>query len=212
MKTLDRIVPSSIAIPMSSSDQAFAVRAAAASLLAAAVFALHGCAAIPVAAVAGAVLEAGGGAIVKTGTEYTRSGKVRRTFSNPIEDVHVALLEAFRRTDITIKTDERGKDGYRIAAEATQRKIDVKLLRLSDALTVFELNVKRNFLASDKATVSELLAQTEKVLDERAAPQYAAAAYVADDVRCTSVQAAPEPTQRPKHRRSKSRTRHCARR
>jgi hypothetical protein len=40
----------------------------------------------------------------------------------------------------------------------------VKLQPLTPVLTAMELGVKRNILASDKATASELLAQTEQIL------------------------------------------------
>ena len=129
---------------------------------------LQSCAAIPVAAVSGAVLSSGGSAIVKTGTQYTASGAVVRTFTVPVDDVHSAVVEAFQRTDVAIVKDEASpKKGIRIAAKTPRRKISVQLTDLSPKLTAMELNVKRNFLASDKSTVSELLAQVEQVLAER---------------------------------------------
>ena len=128
---------------------------------------LHGCAAIPIAAVIAPLLEAGGGVLVKTGTEYTASGTAVRTFSIPIELVHGAVLEAFHRTDVAVRKDEWTKKGRTIQAEADHRAIRIRLVRLSSVLTSMELVVKRNFVASDKATASELLAQTEQVLSER---------------------------------------------
>src|SRR5919204_6168279 len=51
------------------------------------VFMLSGCAALPLAALGGAALESGAGAVVKTGTEYTMGGSARRTFTVPINAV-----------------------------------------------------------------------------------------------------------------------------
>jgi hypothetical protein len=125
---------------------------------------LHGCAAIPLAALAGSALEAGGGVLVKTGTAYTAGGTAYRTFTLPLEDVHVAVLEAFRRADITVKKDEASADGQLMIGEATHRKVRIRLIPLTRALTQMDLVVKRNFLASDKATASELLQLTERVV------------------------------------------------
>ncbi len=129
---------------------------------------LHGCAAIPLAVVAGSLLEAGGGMIVKTGTEYTASGAARRTFNLPVEQVHAAVLETFRRTQISITRDEAAAERHRIAGRARHRTVRVDLVALTPVLTTMELAVKRNVFASDKATASELLAATEHVLAESA--------------------------------------------
>ena len=61
---------------------------------------------------------------------------------------------------------------------------------------------------SDKATVSELLSQTETVLDERALPAYAAAAYRADDPLGLDTQPTPKPSPSRHDRRSRSRAAH----
>lgn len=134
--------------------------------LAALVVALQGCAAIPLAAVVTPMLEAGGGVLVKTGTEYTASGTVYRTFTLPIDEVHAAVLEAFRRTQVTLEEDEVSVKGEQLVGTTQHRTVRVQLTPLTPVLTSMELAVKRNLLASDKATTSELLAQTESVLAE----------------------------------------------
>jgi len=134
--------------------------------------ALPGCAALPLAAFSGGMLQAGGGALVKTGTEYTSSGAVYRTFAIPLADVHAAVLEAFHRTDISVAQDEVSPKGQRVVGEAQHRTVRVRLIPLTPALTQMELVVKRNLLASDKATASEVLARTEQVLAEK--PTFAA--------------------------------------
>jgi hypothetical protein len=131
-------------------------------------FTVQGCAALPVAAVGGAALQAGGGALLKTGTEYTAGGTVRRTFTIPVEDVHAAVLEVFCRADLAVDTDETAKNGaHAMESDANHRTVRVRLLPLTPSLTSMELIVKRNFLASDKATASELVTQTEQALAER---------------------------------------------
>ncbi len=127
-----------------------------------------GCAALPLAAVAGPLLDVGGGALVKTGTEYTASGTARRTFYLPSERVHGAVLEAFRRAQIPVARDETVRDGEKIVGAVHRRTVRVRLVSLTPVLTAMELDVKRNLFASDKATASELLAETEQVLGEEA--------------------------------------------
>jgi hypothetical protein len=126
--------------------------------------ALHGCAAIPLAVIAAPLLDVGGGVLVKTGTEYSARGTAYRTFSLPVEQVHAAVLETFRRAQITVTRDDASPMHDRIAGKLYRRDVHVELLPLTPVLTSMELVVKRNILASDKATASELLAQTEQIL------------------------------------------------
>jgi hypothetical protein len=101
------------------------------------VIALPGCAAIPLAVVAGSLLEAGGGVLVKTGTEYSSSGTVRRTFNLPVDQVHAAVLETFRRAQIPVIRD--------VAGTMEHRKVRVDLLPLTPVLTV---HVRRFYVGS----------------------------------------------------------------
>jgi hypothetical protein len=131
---------------------------------------LQGCALLPVAALGSALLEAGGGALVKTGTEYTASGLAIRTFAIPAVDVQAATLRTFDRTRVALVKDEVSETGQiTILGEAPHRKVRVRLNPLTPTLTQMELRVKRNILASDKATASELLAETERTLAQNPA-------------------------------------------
>jgi hypothetical protein len=56
-----------------------------------------------------------------------------------------------------------------IVGRTQHRAVRIRAVALTDALTWMELVVKRNFLASDRATASELLAETERVLAEQPA-------------------------------------------
>ena len=108
--------------------------------------------------------------IVKTATEYSASGTVYRTFSLPVAQVHAAVLETFRRAQITVTRDDASPQRDRIAGRLYGRRVHVELQPLTPVLTSMVLGVKRNILASDKATASELLAQTEQML----VPEYPA--------------------------------------
>ena len=127
---------------------------------------LQGCAAVPLAIVAGSLLEAGGSVIVKTGTEYTASGTARRTFNAPAGQVHAGVLEAFSRAQIMVVRDHAALPRHRIDGIMRGRRVRVDLLPLTPMLTAMTLDVKRNAFASDKATASELLALVEHVVGE----------------------------------------------
>lgn len=140
-------------------------RVALVCVLAAAI-ALQGCAALPVAALGGAALESGAGAVVKTGTEYTLGGTAVRTFMIPENAVRAAVIAAFNRAEVPITEQTSKDDGVRIKGELHKRTVRVRLTALSPMLTEMRLVVKKNFLAKDRATTSELLDQIEQVLAE----------------------------------------------
>ena len=131
---------------------------------------LQGCAA-PLAVMAGSALESGTSTVIKTGTETTMGGTVRRTFSIPVDDVHKAIVKTFEREDIQIKKDDESPKGRKMLATAEHRKIQVKLTPLTRDLTLMTLAVKKNVISKDKATTSELLEQIEQTLAET--PQFA---------------------------------------
>ena len=66
----------------------------------------QGCAALPIAALGGAMLESGAGAVVKTGTEYTTTGAAHRTFMVPMNAVRAAVLSAFDRAGVTVDSEQ----------------------------------------------------------------------------------------------------------
>jgi hypothetical protein len=85
-------------------------------------------------------------------------------------DVHAAVLEGFRRTGIVVAKDETSKKGELTVEGCMQwRSVRVYLTPLTPALTAMKLVVKRNVLMGDKATASELVGQTERVLSENPA-------------------------------------------
>lgn len=124
---------------------------------------LHGCAALPLAAVGGSVVASGAGAMVKTGTEYTFSGTARRTFTVPINAVRAAVLQAFEVAGVEVQPEDG--DAYHLVGKLSHRTVKVELKELSHSLTVMSLSVKQTIL-KDRATASELLEQIEQVLAE----------------------------------------------
>ena len=125
---------------------------------------LQGCAALPLAVVGGSMLQAGTGAVVKSGTEYTMGGAARRTLTVPANAVRAAVLEAFDRVGAQVARDEEADDGMRLRGQLDRRTVDVRLTPLSPSLTTMTLVVKRNLFVKDRATASEILEQIEEAL------------------------------------------------
>jgi len=136
----------------------------AAPLLIALLF--QGCAALPLAALGGAVLESGAGAVVKTGTEYTMGGTAHRTFSVPINAVRAGVMQAFERTGVMVEPAEDPGDHYTIRGRLAHRTVQVRLRAFSESLTAMTLVVKQNYFLKDRATSSELLEQVEQAIAE----------------------------------------------
>lgn len=130
---------------------------------------IQSCAALPVAALGGAIVQSGAGAVVKTGTEYTTTGTARRTFMVPMSAVRAAVVEAFDRAGVTLDSEQPHDDRVRMTAKLNHRSVRVQLTALSPSLTGMTLVVKRNVLIKDRATSSELLEQVEQVLAENPA-------------------------------------------
>jgi hypothetical protein len=136
-----------------------------------ALLAIQGCAALPLAGMGTSALESGSGQVVKTGTEYTTGGTAHRTFTIPLTDVRSAVLQMFDRAGVQMNGDERKAGEQRLTGELNHRTVNVRLTALSASLTEMTLRVKRNALAKDRATTSELLEQVEQVLSEN--PKFA---------------------------------------
>jgi hypothetical protein len=90
-----------------------------------------------------------------------------------MEQVRWGVREAFVRTQVNVTRDGATADGDHIVGETNGRSVTVQLLPLTPVLTSMQLDVKRNLLASDKATASLLLSETEKVLRPHLTPTVA---------------------------------------
>jgi hypothetical protein len=135
----------------------------------AATLALSGCAALPLAVVGGAMLQGGAGAVARTGTEYTLTGAVYRTFTIPSNAVRAAVLLAFERAGVSVSRVVESEDREEIEGQLRHRTVQVRLTPFSESLTGLTLVVKRNPLLRDRATSSELLEQIEQGLAENPA-------------------------------------------
>src|SRR5436190_11076345 len=130
--------------------------------------ALSGCAAIPLGLASGA-FSGGAGAAVSAGTEYASGGVVYRTFTLPLDELRLALGDALARMEIAVVRDEVVGDERRIEAHAHERVIKLRLEPVSRTVTRLRLVVSEKPFKKDRATASEIVTQTERTAEARAA-------------------------------------------
>lgn len=113
-----------------------------------------------------ALLGVGAGTAAGTGTSYTLDGIAYRTFTAPLEDVRRATATSLKRMDIRVKTDQPTDSGRSIEALAGDRTVAIELQKLTGRTTRMRVTVKRHTVLRDRSTAGEIIAQTERTLDD----------------------------------------------
>ncbi|OGL61283.1 MAG: hypothetical protein A3J27_13675 [Candidatus Tectomicrobia bacterium RIFCSPLOWO2_12_FULL_69_37] len=119
----------------------------------------------------------GVGAGVATGTavSYTMNGIAYRTFAAAMPEVERAALSTLAQMSFEIKEQKPVENGRQIVASGNDREIDVQLENVSPATTRIRVVVSEGgFFFKDRATATEIIIQTEKLLsiaaEKRAGP------------------------------------------
>jgi hypothetical protein len=120
-----------------------------------------GCAAIGLT-----VLGTGVGVAAGTGTAYTLDGIAYRTFTAPMDEMRAATLRTLKRMDMAVKIDEPTAEGRRLTAAAADRTIDIELETLTSRTTRMRVTAKQGWFWRDRATAGEIIAQTERALED----------------------------------------------
>ncbi len=109
----------------------------------------------------------GVGAGVGTGTavSYTLDGIAYRTVTAPLPQVENAALTALNRMGIKIESKGDTEQGRLIAASGADRQIEVELEAVSPKTTRIRTVAKQGVFFKDRATATEIILQTEKVLN-----------------------------------------------
>jgi Protein of unknown function (DUF3568) len=124
---------------------------------------LGGCGAVGLA-----VFGAGAGAGMGAGVDYTMNGIAYKTYAAPIKNVRVATLKTFDDMGMPVVSDQRTPNGWQLTATAADRTINVELETLTPKTTRMRIVADEGqFFFKDKATESEIIAQTAQVLDSR---------------------------------------------
>jgi hypothetical protein len=120
---------------------------------------LNGC-----AAVARTLLGVGAGVATGTSGGYTLDGYAYRTFTAPLPQVESATRTALNRMGIKIEATAKTEQGKAIAATGNEREIEVELEVISSNATRIRTVAKQGIFLKDRATATEIILQTEKVL------------------------------------------------
>ncbi|HWH76195.1 MAG TPA: DUF3568 family protein [Candidatus Binatus sp.] len=108
----------------------------------------------------------GVGAGVTTGTSvaYTLDGIAYRTFTVPLPQVENATRTALGRMGIRVDSTAKIDQGKAIHATSNDREIEIELEMVSAKTTRIRTVAKQGIFFKDRATATEIIIQTEKVL------------------------------------------------
>jgi hypothetical protein len=108
----------------------------------------------------------GVGAGVATGTSvsYTLDGIAYRTFTASISQVEGATRTALDRMGIKIQATSKTEHGKAIKAMTNDREIEIELEMVSAKTTRIRTVAKQGMFFKDRATATEIIMQTERVL------------------------------------------------
>ena len=110
------------------------------------------------------LLGAGAGAALR----YNIDGVTYRTFTAPATEVKHASLSALERMGIAFESFDRFEHGELIYARAQNREIQIEIEPVSGRATRVRIAASNGGFFHDTATASEIIAQTEKILEARA--------------------------------------------
>jgi hypothetical protein len=122
---------------------------------------LNGCAAVGLT-----LFGVGAGVTAGTAVSYTLDGVAYRTFTASLPKVEKATLTALNQMGIKVEGKEKAEDGQVIKATATERQIEVQLETVSANTTRIRTVVKQGVFFKDRATATEIILQTERILNQ----------------------------------------------
>lgn len=100
-----------------------------------------------------------------TAVSHTLNGITYRTFTAPSSKVKRAVLVALERMDIKIASTTRQDKIEILNAAASGRSIQVQLEPLTSNTTRMRVTATTGGLIYDSATATEIILQTERVMD-----------------------------------------------
>jgi uncharacterized protein DUF3568 len=120
---------------------------------------LNGCAAVGMT-----LFGVGAGVATGTSVSYTLDGIAYRTFTAPLPQVENATRTALDRMGIKVEATAKTEQGKAIKAMGNDREIEIELERVSSKTTRIRTVAKQGIFFKDRATATEIIYQTEKVL------------------------------------------------
>lgn len=125
---------------------------------------LNGCAAAAAAPVALTLFGVGAGVTTGTAVSYTMDGIAYRTFTASLPQVERATLMALNDMGIKVQSTEKTDEGKAIKALAIERQIEIELQAISSKTTRIRTVAKDGIFFKDRATATEIILQTERIL------------------------------------------------
>ena len=105
------------------------------------------------------------GIAAATGVGYTLNGAAYKTFTAPIKQVRISSVKALGNMGIAVESKDKKEDGKEIIKASTNdRTIEVILEPISDNATRIK-TIARNGVFYDRATATEIIIQTEQMLE-----------------------------------------------
>ena len=120
---------------------------------------LSGCAAVGMT-----LFGVGAGVTTGTSVSYTLDGFAYRTFTAPLPQVESATRTALDRMGLKLEASAKTEQGKALLAKGNDREIEVELEALSLKTTRIRTVAKHGIFFKDRATATEIIMQTEKVL------------------------------------------------
>ena len=108
------------------------------------------------------------GAGAGTALRYGIDGVAYRTFTAPADVVKQASLNALERMGLALDSTATFEGGEIIYARSTKRTIEIEVEPISPRATRVRIAAKNGSIFYDNATASEIVAQTERVLESAA--------------------------------------------
>jgi len=120
---------------------------------------LNGCAAVGMT-----LFGVGAGVATGTSVSYTLDGIAYRTFTASLPQVEGATRTALRRMGIRIEAIAKTEQGKALKATTSDREIEIELEIVSAKTTRMRTVAKQGIFFKDRATATEIIIQTEKIL------------------------------------------------
>lgn len=99
------------------------------------------------------------------GVNYSLTNIASKTISYPVADVEEALYKAFSKMRIKRLRREASAGIVSVVASTSRLDIDIDLERVTPTVTNIRVNAKKGLFLKDKATATEIIAQTVDSLE-----------------------------------------------
>ena len=120
---------------------------------------LNGCAAVGMT-----LFGVGAGVATGTSVSYTLDGIAYRTFTASLPQLEGATRTALDRMGIRVSETAKTEQGKAIKALTNDREIEIELEMVSAKTTRIRTVAKQGLFFKDRATATEIIMQTEKLL------------------------------------------------